>query len=111
MKKLLGALVFALPLVASGFAQADETGVAGIHSWARVGGKTCLIDHWHDGSGSGSTRGGAEQAAIRAWTDFTAWEYGSSWGRYSLALGRSMKCDRGSGGWSCQTSARACRGW
>lgn len=92
-------------------AQAGETGVASIHSWVRVGGKTCLVDHYHDGSGSGSSRSAAQAAAIRSWAEFTTWEYGSSWGRYSLAVGKSMTCDRGMGSWSCNTSARACRGW
>lgn len=92
-------------------AQASETGVAGIHSWVRSGGKTCLADHYHDGSGSGPTKQRAQAAAVRAWTDFTAWEYGTSWGRFSIAAGKSVKCDKSGDGFSCQVSARACRGW
>ena len=108
---LAGVFALAASLGQSAPVQAAETGVASIHSWVRVGGKTCLVDHYHDGSGSGASRGSAQSAAIRAWAEFTTWEYGSSWGRYGLAVGKSMNCDRGMSGWSCSTSARACRGW
>jgi hypothetical protein len=89
-------------------AQAEETGLAGIHTWVRVGGKTCLADHFHSGSGSGSTRTQAERQAIQSWVDFTAWEYGSSWGRYILSASKKMTCQRGDG-WSCFVEARPCR--
>ncbi len=95
-----------------GAASASDTGVAqALHSVRKYGGRTCLIDHYHEGSGNGATRGQAQAAAIAAWSGFTAWEYGSSWGRYGLALRRSMSCSKDMGGWSCQTSALACRPW
>jgi hypothetical protein len=90
-------------------AHADETGVASIHTWIRVGRKTCMADHFHDGTGTARTRAGAHLAAIRAWSEFTAWEYGSSWGSYGLALSKSAKCARSSSGWSCTVQARPCR--
>lgn len=91
---------------------AAETGVAqALHAMVRIGGRTCLVDHYHDGNGTGPTQASAARAAIGAWSGFTAWEYGSSWGRYGLAVGKSMKCARSSGGWSCDVSARPCRGW
>ena len=108
---LAGVFALAASLAQSAPVQASETGVASIHGWVRVGGKTCMVDHYHDGSGSGSTRGSAQSAAIRAWAEFTAWEYGTTWGRYGSAVGKSMNCDRGMSGWSCHTSARPCRGW
>jgi hypothetical protein len=114
MRKLLtlaGAFAVAASLAQSAPVQASETGVAGIHSWVKIGGKTCLVDHYHDGSGTGASRSSAQAAAIRSWAEFTAWEYGSSWGRYGLAVGKSMNCSGGGGSWSCSTSARACRGW
>jgi hypothetical protein len=88
--------------------QAEETGVAGIHSWVKVGRKTCLVDHFHSGSGSGNTRSVAERQAIQSWADFTAWEYGSTWGRYTLAASKKMTCQRGDS-WSCFVEARPCR--
>jgi len=88
---------------------AQDTGLAGLHAWIRLGGKTCMADHFHDGSGSGPTRAHAQLGAIRAWQDFTAWEYGSRWGRYANAISKSMHCSGGRGNVSCSVSARPCR--
>jgi hypothetical protein len=90
-------------------AQGDETGIASIHQWVRVGRRTCMLDHFHDGSGSGPTRRQAERAAIGAWAEFTAFEYGSIWGRYSNAVSKKMDCAQSSNGWNCAVQARACR--
>jgi hypothetical protein len=91
-------------------ARADDTGVAGIHSWVKVGRKTCMLDHFHDGSGTGNSRKKAETAAKQSWTDFTAWEYGSDWARYSISESKQMNCSRnGASDWSCNTSSRPCR--
>jgi hypothetical protein len=90
--------------------QAQETGVAEIHSWVKVGRKTCMLDHFHDGSGTGRTKKDAERAAIVAWSEFTAWEYGSPWGRYAIAESRSANCSQQSpSAWSCAIQARPCR--
>jgi hypothetical protein len=101
------ALLAMLPADAS--AQGDETGIASIHTWVRAGRKTCLLDHFHDGSGNGPSKRQAERAAIQAWSEFTAFEYGSIWGRYSNAASRRMDCSQSSGGWNCAVQARACR--
>jgi len=106
----LGASALALMLgLSAGPAGAQETGLAGMHAWVRVGGKTCMADHFHDGTGSGPTRRHAQAAAIRAWIDFTAFEYGERWGRYSIAVSKSMSCSGGPGNYTCSTSARPCR--
>jgi hypothetical protein len=89
-------------------AGAEETGIAGIHSWVKMGRKTCMLDHFHYGNGRGPTRPQAERAAIQAWVDFTAWEYGSTWGRYSISASKKMTCER-SDDWSCDLEARPCR--
>jgi hypothetical protein len=112
MRKLLvcaGVLAVASLLVSGSAVRAEESGLAGMHEWVRAGGRTCMADHYHDGSGSGRTRGAAQAAAIRAWSDFTAWEYGNSWGHYSAAAGKSMSCSGSRGSFSCSTSARPCR--
>jgi hypothetical protein len=103
-----GALAVAALMGAGAPLQAEETGVAGIHTWVKVGGKTCLADHFHSGTGNGKTRSLAEKAAIQSWADFTAWEYGSTWGRYALAASKKMNCDQGEG-WSCFVEARPCK--
>lgn len=115
MKKIATAIAFAalMGLVAtSDGAVASETGVAqALHSLQRVGGRTCLVDHFHDGSGNGRSRHAAMNAAVSAWAGFTSWEYGSSWGRYALANRKSANCTREtSGGWNCTISAIPCRG-
>jgi hypothetical protein len=102
-----GALALAVVLAPAG-AQAQD-GLAGIHTWVRVGGKTCMADHFHDGSGNGPTRAKALQAAIGAWQDFTAWEYSGRWGRYANAVSKTQTCTGDSGGFSCSVSARPCR--
>jgi hypothetical protein len=86
-----------------------ETGIAKIHTWTKVDGKTCMLDHFHHGSGNGPTRAQAARTAIRSWAEFTAWEYGDPWGRYSIAARKKMTCSLGSGGWNCAVEARPCR--
>jgi hypothetical protein len=86
-----------------------ETGIAKIHTLVKVGRKTCMLDHFHDGNGNGPTRAQAERAAIRSWVEFTSWEYGDSWRSYSIAIGKKMTCSQKSGGWSCDVQARPCR--
>jgi hypothetical protein len=102
------ALALGLLIGAGAAVQAEETGVAEIHSWVKAGHKTCLADHFHSGNGSGNTRQQAEKQAIQSWADFTAWEYGSSWGRYTLAASKKMSCERGDS-WSCFVEARPCK--
>ena len=98
-----------LLLLPSKLALAQDTGLASLHGWIRIGGKTCMADHFHDGSGSGATRGHAQAAAVRAWQDFTAWEYGGRWGSYGNAISRSVRCSGVRGNVSCSVSARPCR--
>jgi hypothetical protein len=105
----VGALALGLVVTLGGAAQAQETGLAGMHSWTRAGGRTCLLDHFHDGSGSGPTRPAAMRAAMRAWSDFTAFEYGGRWASYGAAASKRMGCSGGPGNYSCSTSARPCR--
>ena len=104
-----GALALGLVMASGSGAVAQETGLAGLHDWVKVGGRTCLLDHFHDGSGSGPTRAAAQRAAIQAWIDFTAWEYGSRWGSYAASLNKRMSCSGSRGDYSCSTSSRPCR--
>jgi hypothetical protein len=104
-----GACALAIAGLLAGNAAAQETGVASIHSWVKVGRKTCMLDHFHDGNGNGKTKAQAEKAAITSWAEFTAWEYGPPWGRYSIAVSKSMKCSQDGGMWNCHVQARPCR--
>jgi hypothetical protein len=94
----------------SGAAAADETGIAAIHPWVKVGRRTCFTDHYHYGSGRGVTQAHARAAAINSWVWPTDLEYGSSWANYRLAAGKDMKCARNGTVWTCDTQARPCRG-
>jgi hypothetical protein len=104
---LVGALGVAL---APALALADETGFADMHDHRREGNRTCMTDHFHTGASTGRpTRKAAEIAAIQDWAGFTAFEYGSTWARYSIAGSREMRCEQDGSAWSCTVSARACR--
>ena len=111
MKKSMAGVcaVSLLAALGGGTAWSQGTGMADIHTWVKVGRKTCMLDHYHDGSGNGPARTQAERAAIRAWAEFTAWEYGNSWGNFGNAASKSVNCTRGAGGWSCAVQARPCR--
>jgi len=58
-------------------------GLAGRHAWLKVAGKT-WADHFHDGQGTGPTKAQAEAAAVRAWTDVTAWELRAALGEMAV---------------------------
>lgn len=93
-------------------ALADDTGVAAIHEQRREGGRTCFVDHYHYGSSAGlSSKKAALAAGIKSWADFTDFEYGSDWARWSRAAEKSAKCSQAGigGSWSCDLSARPCR--
>jgi hypothetical protein len=98
------ALLLGLPA-----AVAQAQGLEDLHSKVRVGGRLCMADHFHDGSGTGSTRARAQAAAVRAWVDFTAWEYGNRWGSWGASLSKRMSCSGGAGSYSCSVSSRPCR--
>ncbi len=98
----------ALALTA-GQALADDSGFAYSHDLRKEKGRTCMSDHFHQGGGSGSTRKAAEIDAIKSWQNFTDFEYGSDWARFSKAASKGMSCSQSSSGWECQLEARACK--
>jgi hypothetical protein len=104
-----GIALIALALV-SGNALADETGLAGMHEMRKVGGKLCMTDHYHDGSGNGANQDIAMRQAISSWQAFTDLEYGSDWASYNNSVGKSASCGRSMGEVSCSISSRPCRG-
>lgn len=116
LRVLLSAAAAAVSVAASAAtwavpASADETGVAVIHTWVKVGKKTCMLDHYHYGSGTGATKKVAQAAAIKDWEGFTAFEYGTSWGNFRIANKKSEKCtgtDKAKD-WKCDVEALACR--
>lgn len=101
-----GALLLAV--AASAPLEAQEEGLANLHSWSRVGHKICFTDHFHNGQGSGASQKQALAEAIRDWASFTGWEYGAHWGVWALAETKRANCSQ-SGGWSCSVEARPCK--
>jgi hypothetical protein len=91
---------------------ASESGMASIHSWRKVGKKTCLVGHQHAGSGSSHSLKGAQAQAIQSWASFTDLEYGSSWSQFGNAIDKVVKCGpTGGGSFQCDLLATPCRGW
>jgi hypothetical protein len=89
---------------------ATDGALVGLHDLRREGNKTCMSEHFHNGSSNGlANRSQAEAAALRNWSEFTAFEYGGHWGSTALAGSKSMKCSQGSSGWSCDFDARPCK--
>jgi hypothetical protein len=109
MRRLVLSSLAVLVLMGVAPALANETGLAGIHAWMKIGKKTCMVDHFHSGTGSGPTKKLAEAAAARDWAGFTAFEYGTTWANPSIAVSRTMQCTQDGAAWSCQMDARACR--
>jgi len=106
--RLILAACMALPAVE---VLADDTGVAQLlHSMRREGKRLCLSDHFHDGySSGGASKKAAEAAAIKAWAEFTAWEYGTDWAVWPRAGSKKINCEQSGGGWGCHAEARACK--
>jgi hypothetical protein len=75
---------------------------------AREGGLCCMPDHFHSGTGSGGTKAAALANAAANWAGLVVFEYGSAFGRFSMAHAKSISCSNG-GGWSCTVEARPCR--
>lgn len=100
--------VFSLATTAGAFA--DDTGLAYSHDLRKEGGRLCMSDHYHSGSGEGRSKNAARSAAIRSWADFTNFEYGSAWARFSAAASSSTRYTKADPGWSANIEARPCRG-
>lgn len=117
-----GARLFAGLACVAGFVSVSEaaprkgaampaiTGLAAMHDMRREGGRLCFTDHFHYGSSNGEKNiKAAQAAAIRSWADFVVFEYDPSWASFGKASSKEVKCAPGSGGWSCDVSARPCR--
>jgi hypothetical protein len=109
MRMFVSAIVLSSLAAAALPAQANETGLASIHAWRKVGKKTCMAEHSHAGSGTGATQKVAEAKAWGDWSSFTGFEYGSSWASPRNAIDRQLRCSPEGSGWSCQLDAKPCR--
>lgn len=105
---IAGSLGLAMVASFAGPAWADDTGFASAHDLRREGGRLCQVGHYHSGGGTGKNRKAAELDAIKSWSSFTAFEYGSDWAHFSRAASKSMSCS-GSGSVDCNVEARPCK--
>jgi hypothetical protein len=103
------ALVGACSLVSKA-ALADDTGLAYSHTLRKEGGRTCMADHFHSGSGEGRSKESARAAAVRSWIDFTNFEYGTAWARFGIAASPSTHYTKAEKGWTADVEARPCKG-
>lgn len=110
-RPLVATLALLLPAIPAIPAIADDTGVAqSLHDVRREGRKLCLEGHFHDGHSSGmASQKGAEAEAIKAWEEFTNWEYGTDWASWSKAASRRLTCSNTGVSWGCHAEARACK--
>ena len=110
LRQIFGACVLAAGFGVMAGGEAAAQGLSDLHSHVRVGNRVCFADHFHTGnSGGQSSRRAAERAAIQSWQDFTGFEYGAAWGRFSLAASKSVRCSPSGSSWSCEVAARPCR--
>ena len=103
------ALAVAVSVSSGSSVRADDTGFASSHTLRKEGGRLCMADHAHTGSGTAATKPGAQAAAIRAWADFTNLEYGSDWARYGRAAGHVVRYTKEEKGWTATVDARPCK--
>lgn len=92
-------------------ASADDTGLAAaIHTLKKEGRKVCLDGHYHSGSSTGAKDKKAAMAqAVKSWSEFTAWEYGTDWANWIKAANKGGGCSQSASGWGCSIEARPCK--
>lgn len=90
-------------------ANAADEGLAGSHDLRKEGGKLCMSDHAHSGSGTGASKEAARRAAIVSWNEFTTFEYGRAWGSYANSGSQKTSYTKEASGWSATVEGRPCR--
>ncbi|MEM9359231.1 MAG: hypothetical protein AAGB04_23860 [Pseudomonadota bacterium] len=90
--------------------RADDTGFINIHELRREGRLRCTVDHYHSGQGTAQkTKKKAIRSAAVAWSEFTAWEYGTDWAKWRYARSKAVSCDGPKGDITCSVEARPCK--
>lgn len=90
-------------------ALAQDSGLSSMHAQRREAGKVCMIDHFHYGSGSGSTKPKALADAIGAWQGFTDFEYGGRWASWRRSASKQIKYSSSPTGFTADISSRPCK--
>jgi len=110
LEMILRAMIIAGMLAAVSTAQAaKEGGLAGMHDLGKEGGKLCMTEHSHSGSGTGATKNAAKAVAIRSWIDFTNLEYGRAWASFANSASQKTTYTKEQSGWSATVEGRPCK--
>ncbi len=88
---------------------ADDTGFASAHDMVKAGGKSCFANHAHSGAGDGPTKPAAMQAALKAWWEYTAGEYGSDWAHWRRSAAQKVTYSKAEKGWTATVESRPCK--
>ncbi|MGQ0456865.1 MAG: hypothetical protein ACT4OU_07370 [Hyphomicrobium sp.] len=102
----LVAAVIVMPVAAH--AQSSG-GMDSMHDQRREGGRVCMIDHFHYGSGSGKSKQAALADAIGSWQSFTDFEYGGRWASWKRSASKEIKYGSNPQGITADISSRPCR--
>lgn len=109
MRFMAVAIILAVEVIAAHSAIAQDSGMASMHDWRREGGRTCMVDHFHYGSGSGPTKQKAIADAAASWSSFTDFEYGRNWASFKRSANKQINATQSSTGWTADVSSRPCR--
>jgi len=114
---VVAATAFALMLMSSGPGfSARDYGVDLIVNYGMKlpNGKICRVilgnTHMHAGNAADRSKARSKRKAIKAWRDYTVFEYGSKYGKWAKARKRSIRCsyDREKRVWRCRADAQPC---
>ncbi len=112
---LCGAVLAATFVGSVTFATATKAaGLTFLHKIEPVGDRMCMVEHDHHGDSRPNAS--KEQAAIeaaRAWSSFTALEYGREWADIRLSIDQHLNCApvvlHSGQSWQCKVKAKPCR--
>ncbi len=94
----------------SSIAQAGSSGLVSLHTLKRVNNRLCMDGHFHYGADSSPVSKAAALAnAKRKWASFVVLEYGTDWGRFSLATAKGGTCTGTKGSYHCSVEASPCK--
>lgn len=102
-------IAIALLAAMSATVRAQDGGLAEMHDLGKEGGKLCMTEHSHSGSGTGATKNAAKAAAVRSWIDFTNLEYGRAWASFANSASQKTSYTKEQTGWSATVEGRPCK--
>lgn len=106
----LFATVFLALTANSSVADSNDTGFAATtHATRREGGKLCVLNHMHGGSGTAGTQSVALIGAIKVYVTTTTDEYGSDWASWSKGGSKRISYTKSGDTWEARVEARPCK--